>query len=106
MIQNLADNSSRLAIEQRGDPARALEGERCGVEAEQIHQRSVVIEVVDDVLDGLVAELVGFAVDVAGFHAAAGKPTAEAERVVIAADILFVLDDRQAAHLAAPVNQR
>ena len=36
-------------------------------------------------LDGAVAELVGGAVDVAAFHAAAGEPDREAPVVVVAA---------------------
>ena len=42
--------------------------------------------------------------DVAALDAAAGQPRAEAVGVVVAADVLLVLDDRQAAHLAAPVD--
>ena len=86
-------------------PAGAGEGERPVVEAEEVQERGVVVVVGDDVLDGLVAELVGRAVDVAALEAAAGQPHAEAVGVVVAADVLLVLDDRQPAHLAAPVDQ-
>ena len=68
---------------------------------------------VDAVLDGLEAELVGRAVDVAAAHAAAGQPHGEAVVVVVAAvDLARVgawlgqLDRRRAAELAAPDHER
>ena len=85
-------------------PSGRRKRERGVVEAEEVQQGGVVVGVSDDVLDRLVAELVGLAVDVAGLEAAAGEPHAEAVGVVIAADVLLVLDHRQAAHLAAPVD--
>ena len=56
------------------------------VEAEQVQDGRVQVVDVDLVLDGVVAELVGRAVDDAALEAAAGHPHREAERVVIAAD--------------------
>src|SRR5207248_2812181 len=56
---------------------------------------------------GLVAEVVGCAVGVAAFEAAAGDPRGEAVGVVVAADLVaavVVLDDGEAAHFAAPVD--
>ena len=73
-------------------PLGRWKDERLVVEAEQVQQRGVVVVVVDDVLDRLVAELVGRAVDVPALEAAAGEPHAEAVGVVVAADVLLVLD--------------
>ena len=56
------------------------------------------------VVDGLVAELVGRAVDVARLEAAAGQPQAEGVAVVVAA--VAVLRDRQPAELAGPDDDR
>ena len=68
---------------------------------------------VDRVLDGLEAELVGGAVDVAALDAAAGQPHGEAVVVVVAAVHLAgvgagrgQLDGRRAAELAAPDDER
>ena len=75
--------------------------------------RRVQVVDVDLVLDGLEAELVGRAVDVAALDAAAGQPHREAVVVVVAAvDLAGVragrrqLDRRRAAELAAPDDQR
>ena len=54
-----------LAVDQRAVAAGPSEDERRGVEAEEVQERRVVVGVGHDVLDGLVAELVGRAVDVA-----------------------------------------
>ena len=54
----------------------------------------------DRVDGGLVAELVGGAVDVARLEAAAGEEQSECVAVVVAA--VGVLRDRQAAELAGP----
>ena len=70
----------------------------------------MVVVVVDDVLHGVVTELVGGAVGVTGFETASGDPHAEAIGVVVATNggAAFgsgaVLDDRQTAHLTAPVD--
>ena len=57
----------------------------------------------DDVLDGVVAELVGRAVGDAALDAAAGQPHREALDVVVAA---VALGHRRAAELAAPDDER
>ena len=66
----------------------ALEAERQAfvVEAQCVQQRRVQVVDVHGVFDDVVAELVGFAVRVAGFDAAAGKPPREAAAVMVAAD--------------------
>src|SRR5262249_25772526 len=55
------------------------------VEAEQVQDGSVQVVDVDRLFDGLVAELVGCAVDMAALDATAGQPNGEAPVVVIAA---------------------
>ena len=55
------------------------------VEAEEVQDRRVEVVDVDRVLDGLEAELVGGAVDVPAFDAAAGQPDREAPVIVVAA---------------------
>ena len=75
------------------------------IEAQQVQDRGV--EVVDraDVLDRLVAELVGRAVAEAALHARAGQPDGEALRVVVAA-AGALLERRHAAELGDPDDQR
>ena len=55
------------------------------IEAEELQQRGVVVEVPHLVEDGLVAEIIGLAVDIAFFEATPGEPHAEAVGVVITA---------------------
>ena len=55
-------------------------------------------------MDGLVAEFVGRAVDLAGLEAAAGQEQREGVAVVVAAGA--TLRDRQAAEFAAPEDDR
>jgi len=71
-----------------------------------MQQRRVVVVMIDDVLDSFMPELVRRAIDQAVLDATAGQPHAEAVRVVIAADVLFVLNDGQPPHLTAPVDER
>ncbi len=59
----------------------------------------------DDVLHGLVAELIGRAVAEAGFHAGASHPAGEACGVVVAATGTL-LEGRHAAELGAPDDER
>ena len=62
------------------------------------------MQVVDvHAIDGrVVADLVGFAVGDAPFDAAAGEPESEGVGIVVAAGLLGLLRDRQAAEFAAP----
>src|SRR3954467_1736360 len=66
----------------------------------------MVIVVGDDVLNGIVAELIGSAMGAASLNPAAGEPHAEAISVVVAADVLFIFNYGQSAHLATPVDKR
>ena len=70
---------------------------------QQVQHRGVQVVDVDDVLDGVVAELVGGAVGDAALDAAAGQPHREALDVVVAA---VALGHRRAAELAAPDHER
>ena len=77
-------------------------GELLVVEAQQVQDRGVQVVDVDRVLDGLEAELVGRAVDVAALDAAAGQPHGEAVVVVVAAvDLAGVGAGRAAARPSA-----
>ena len=90
-----------------GTHAVAFEAQSFRVEAEEMEEGRVVIVVIDDVLDGLVAELVGGAVHVAALETPARDPHTEAVGVVIAPHSLWssiVLDDRQASHLTTPMH--
>src|SRR5262249_12110649 len=76
------------------------------IQAEEVQEGGEVVVVVDDIDGGVMTKIVGLAVDASGLEAAAGEPHAEAVGVVVAADAGpagVVLDDRQPAHLAAPV---
>jgi len=55
------------------------------VEAQKVEDRGVQVVDVDRFLDGLEAELVGGAMNVAALHAAACQPGGEAVVVVVAA---------------------
>src|SRR5262249_54870483 len=75
------------------------------VEAEQVQEGGVQVVDVDLVRDGGEAELVGGAVDVAAFDAAAGQPHREAVVVVVAAAEGGQFGDGGAAELAAPQDE-
>ena len=76
------------------------------VQAQLVQDRRLQVVDVDRVLDHVVADLVGLAVDVARLHAAAGQPHRVGVDVVVAADRLAALAHRRAAELAAPDHQR
>ena len=74
-----------LDIGQTEIAPRITIGEAFVIEAEEVQDRGVQIVDMDTFLDGAVAELVGGAVDVAPFDAAAGEEHGEAPVIVIAA---------------------
>ena len=77
------------------------------LEPEAVEHGGVPVVVVHDVLDGLVAPFIGFAIRQAALEAAAGYPLAEAVGIMVAAPLGLagvVLEHRQTAHLAAPVD--
>src|SRR5262245_48152898 len=84
--------------------AAVAEGELLVVEADEVEDGGVEVVDVDAVFDGLVAEFVGGAVDVAALDAAAGEPHGEAEAVVVAT--LVALGSGGAAEFTAPDHQR
>ena len=75
------------------------------IEAEQVQDGGVQVVDGGDVLDGLVAELVGGAVAEAALDAGAGQPDGEAVRVVVAA-AGALLERRHAAELGDPDDER
>lgn len=93
-LQDLGYDASCLAIDQRTCSVRSSECELLKVDAKEMQYGCVKVIVIDDVLHSFVAELVSLTVDVATFHSTAGEPNAEAVRIVIATDVLLVLDDR------------
>ena len=76
------------------------------VEAEQVQQRGVQVVDVDRIFHRPKAELVGLAIDLPRFEAAAGKPHREGIDVVIAAGVLPHFPHRRAAELATPDHDR
>ena len=74
-------------------------GQLLVIEAQQMEHRRVEIINLALVLDGEVTDLVRGAVGGAAFHAAAGEPQAEAERIVVAS--VAALRERRAPELAA-----
>jgi hypothetical protein len=89
-----------------GEPevaAEELEGQLRVVDAQQVQHRRVQVVHRDDVLHGVIAELVGRAVRDAALDPAAREPEREALDVMVAA---VALGHRRAAELAAPDHQR
>ena len=76
--------------------------------AHQVQDRGVEVGDVERVLDDVVTEVVGLAVDLAAFGAAAGHPHGEAARVVIAAVVFLgqaALAVDRPTELSAPDDQ-
>jgi len=69
--------------------ALEFHGEPLIVDAQAVHDGGVEFVDVDRILDNVVAEVIGFAVDDAALDAAAGHPHTEVSRVVIAAVVFF-----------------
>ena len=89
--------------------ALRLEGEALVVDAKQVQHGGVEVADLNRVLDDVVGEVVGLALERATFHAAAGEPHREAARVMVAA-VVFVREaalrvDR-ATELATPNHNR
>ena len=63
--EDLRHHAAALVIRQGGFHAVALVGELRVVEAEAVQQRGVLVVVMDDVLDRLVAKFIGLAMDAA-----------------------------------------
>ena len=54
------------------------------VDAEQVQQRCIEVANVNRLVDNIVAEVVGFAVNGSALHSGSGHPDTEATRVVVA----------------------
>src|SRR4051812_44367731 len=76
-FQNVPDDLSVLAIEERAGAGGAGECQLDGVETEQVQQRGVVVKVIDNVFDRVHAKVVGLAVHAAPLDAAPRHPDAE-----------------------------
>jgi hypothetical protein len=88
--EQLLDHLRLLDAGQLAVEALEAVGEALVVEAEQVQHRGVEVADVHGILDDVVGEVVGLAVDRPAFHAAAGHPHREAARVVIAPVVLVV----------------
>ena len=113
ILSNEFVNNAAFNVRQPEVAAGVAVGELLVVEAQEVQNRGVQVVDVDAVLDGLEAEVVGRAVDVAAAHAAAGQPHREAVVIVVAAvdlagvrALLRQFDRRRAAELAAPDDER
>src|SRR6478609_2423925 len=104
-LEDRSDDLTTLAIEQTAAASGPGERDVLLVEAEQVQQRGVVVVMGDDVLDSLVAQLIGCTMRAAAPDPAAGEPHAETIGVVVAADVLFIFNYGQAAHLATPMDE-
>ena len=105
------DRLDDLAVHVGQAEVAALEavGQPGVLDPQQVQDRGVEVVDLDRVLDDVVGEVVGLAVDEARLDAAAGQPDREAARVMVAAVIrggeLALRVDRP-AELAAPDDQR
>ncbi len=58
-------------------------GEACVIETEEMHRGGIEVVDMHGILDDVVAEIIGFAVDMASADAASGHENAEASRVMV-----------------------
>lgn len=90
--------------------AVSFEGELLGLQPEEVQECGVVVEVIDDFFDGMMAELIGGSMRVTTFESTARHPHAEAVGIVVtshggsALGPGAILNHWQSAHLASPVN--
>src|SRR5438132_8932277 len=82
--QNLVYNTA-LHVGETEVPALELVRQALVVDAEEVEHGSVQVMHLDDIFDGVVAQLIGAAVRDAALDAAAGQPDGEALDVVVAA---------------------
>ena len=106
-MQDFLDDAGGPAVGQALFAAVGVVDEPGVVEAEEMQDRGLEVVRSDDVLDCAVADFVGGAERLASLDSAAGKPDREALAVVVAAGagVEVALADRQAADLAAPVDE-
>ena len=83
--QDLADDASGLYAGQLGREALEVVGEPLVVDAEQVQECGLEVSDVYPVINNVVGELVGFAIDDPALDAAARHPEAETARVMVAA---------------------
>src|SRR5439155_23516775 len=107
VAQNLLHHAARLAVGDAFFLSVVMVKEFGVIEAEKVQECRVIIIRAHRIDRGLVAKLVGLAVNHAAFEAAACDPCAEALAVVIAPGFLggaMVLSHRQTAYFAAPMD--
>ena len=107
MFESREQRREDLGVVDVGQPfvaAVQVIGHPAVVEAQQVEDRGVQVGDLDAVFDGVIAQLVGGAVSLAAFDAAAGQPQAEALLVVVAA--IASLADRGPAEFASPDDER
>ena len=92
--ENFADDASRLIVKQRLLTAIAGKSELRGVESEKVQQRGMIIVMGHRIGHRFVSQFIGLAVDATLLDASTGEPHREAVGVVIAADVLLVLNHR------------
>ena len=98
-----------MHIRQPEAPALVTVGEALVVDAEQVQDGGLEVVDVHAAVGDVVAEVVGFAVDVAGPGAAAGHPHGKATGMVVAAVVVVgepALREAGTAEFAAPDDQR
>src|SRR5262245_802628 len=96
-----------LIVGESHQPAVAPIDQLLMVQAEQMQKSGVIVEVVHNVFDCLMAEFVSLTMSVSSPETTAGQPHGKPVGVVIPADLvppLIILDYRQATHLPAPVD--
>src|SRR4051812_41527682 len=87
--QQIADDVGGLDAGQLLIEPLMANGESLMVEAQEVQHGGVKVADVDRILDDVVGEIVGFAVDHTPFDAAAAHPDGEAARMMIAAVVLL-----------------
>jgi len=96
-----------LAVEKQLDALVANEHEVFGAEPEPVHQGGVLVEVMDDIFNGVVAERIRYCTHAAAAETTTVQPDAEAIRVVVSPNLFsarVMLDYAQSAYFAAPVD--
>lgn len=96
-----------MAVEKQLDALVANEHEVFGAEPQPVHQGGVVVEPMDDIYNGVVAELIRDSTHATVAETTAVQPDAEAIRVVVSPNFLsarVMLDWGQSAYFAALVD--
>src|SRR3954447_17605628 len=104
----LGDDASVLLVRKSHFQPISLVNQLVMFEAEEAKHGGMVVVLVHNVFDGMVAPLVGLAMDVTASNPASRKPHRETVGVVISPSFvpaLVVLNNRQSAHFTAPMHE-